>query len=245
MRILAGTSGFSYKEWKGPFYPERLPAAQMLEFYASRLPAVEINNTFYRLPSPALLEGWRAQVPPSFRFALKAPRRISHVKRLRGCEEDLRYFLGVADALGASLACVLVQLPPFMKADPGLLAAFTELLPNGTKAAFEFRNASWFTDGAYETLAARNLALVVSQSDERSRVDLPWTADWAYLRLRKPDYDERELTAWLERLRAAPLVEAHVFFKHEDEARGPKLAERFLALAAERRHASAEPPAAT
>ncbi|HEX6999229.1 MAG TPA: DUF72 domain-containing protein [Gammaproteobacteria bacterium] len=243
MRVLAGTSGFSYKEWKGHFYPERLPAARMLEFYASRLPAVEINNTFYRLPSPALLEGWKAQVPPTFRFALKAPRRISHVKRLQGCEEDLRYFLGVAEALGASLACVLVQLPPFMKADLGRLAAFTELLPAGTKAAFEFRNASWLNDAVYETLAARNLALVVSQSDERSRVDLPWTADWAYLRLRKPDYDERELAAWLDRLRAGRLAEAHVFFKHEDEATGPRLAERFLALAAEVGHGDGAAPA--
>jgi uncharacterized protein YecE (DUF72 family) len=234
MRIVAGTSGFSYKEWLGPFYPDRLPAKNMLGYYAGRLPTVEINNTFYRLPTEALLEGWRKQVPDGFRFAVKAPRRITHIKRLKDCGEEFRYLLTALGALQPCLGSILFQLPPFFRCDLQVLAAFVEELPSGCAAAFEFRHDSWFESDVYEVLRARNLALVQSEEADTppDRV-LPWTADWAYLRLRRLDYSEGDLRHWLERLRGASLREAQVFFKHEDEATGPKLAEQFLRMAAE------------
>ncbi len=234
MKILAGTSGFSYKEWKGIFYPERLPANRMLGAYAERLPAVEINNTFHRLPTAALLAGWLEQVPAGFRFALKAPRRITHVKRLSGCESEVDAFYSAAATLGDAHASTLFQLPPHFRADPERLEAFAALLPAGAKAAFEFRHESWFVDPVYDVLAARNLALAVSEGEQGARVDLLATADWAYLRLRLPEYTDSDLEAWLARLERAGVGEAHVFFKHEDEARGPRFAERFLELAAAR-----------
>jgi uncharacterized protein YecE (DUF72 family) len=232
MRILAGTSGFSYKEWVGPFYPDKLPAKAMLAHYATRLPTVEINNTFYRMPNAAAIEGWRSQVPESFRFAMKAPRRITHIKRLKDCTDDVAYFLNTLGALEPCLGSVLFQLPPHFKRDVARLAAFVAALPQGCRAAFEFRNDSWFEPEVFAALEARNLALVQSEEDDTpADRRLPWTADWAYLRLRKTAYAPRELEAWLERLRAAKLAEAQVFFKHEDQATGPKLAAEFLALA--------------
>jgi len=228
MKLLAGTSGFSYKEWKGPFYPAQLAAKDMLHYYAGRLPAVEINNTFYRLPKASVLEGWRSQVPESFRFAIKAARRITHVKRLADCGEELRYLLEIVGVLQPCLGSILFQLPPFQKKDLPRLAAFVDELPAGTRAAFEFRHDSWFDEAVFALLSARNFALVLTESDETAVPDVPWTADWAYLRLRKTVYPEADLDAWLERLRAAGLAEAQVFFKHEDEAAGPRMAETFL-----------------
>ena len=173
-RLLAGTSGFSYKEWKGHFYPEKLPAKGMLGFYATRLPIVEINNTFYRLPKAAVLAEWCAQVPPGFRFAIKAPRRITHLKRLRDCEEELSYFFATLETLGERLASVLFQLPPFFRRDDEVLAAFLAALPKGTKAAFEFRHDSWFDDAIFALLAAQGVALVVTETDEAPPRHLPW-----------------------------------------------------------------------
>jgi uncharacterized protein YecE (DUF72 family) len=230
MRLLAGTSGFSYKEWLGAFYPEKLPAKGMLAYYATRLPTVEINNTFYRMPKREALEGWRSQVPEEFRFAIKAPRRITHIKRLKDCAAELQYFLPVLDALQPCLGSVLFQLPPHAKRDVATLSAFVEKLPEGCRAAFEFRNDSWFAPEVFELLASRNIALVQSEEDEPLDPALPWTANWAYLRLRRVIYEQRDLESWLERLRAANLEEAQVFFKHEDEATGPRLAEQFLRL---------------
>jgi len=232
MRVLTGTSGFSYKEWVGPFYPDKLPAKAMLEHYATRLPLVEINNTFYRMPNAATIEGWRSQVPGSFRFAMKAPRRITHIKRLKDCAEDVAYFLETLSALGPCLGSVLFQLPPHFKRDLARLTAFVAELPKGCRAAFEFRNDSWFEPEVFAALEARNLALVQSEEDDTpADRTLPWTADWAYLRLRKTTYAPRELEAWLGRLAAAKLEEAQVLFKHEDQATGPKLAAEFLAMA--------------
>jgi uncharacterized protein YecE (DUF72 family) len=228
MDLRAGTSGFSYKEWKGPFYPPKLKPAEMLRFYASRLPIVEVNNTFYRLPTPALLKEWREQVPETFRFAVKAPRRITHIKRLADCAEEVRYLLATVQELAPLLGSMLFQLPPFQRVDVPRLASFLELLPGELRAAFEFRHDSWFDDGVYELLAARDFALVQSEDDERSAAHLPFTASWAYLRLRKTEYSQDELDAWLERLVGARLTAAHVFFKHEDEAIGPRMAEAFL-----------------
>jgi uncharacterized protein YecE (DUF72 family) len=232
MRVLAGTSGFSYKEWLGAFYPEKLPAKGMLAYYATRLPTVEINNTFYRMPNRAALEGWRSQVPESFRFAIKAPRRITHIKRLRDCSAELGYLLEVLEALRPCLGSILFQLPPHAKRDLPVLAAFLASLPDGCRAAFEFRNASWHEPDVVALLRSRNFALVQSEEDEPLDPELPWTADWAYLRLRRVLYSQADLDTWLQRLRAANLGEAQVFFEHEDEATGPKLAEEFQRLAA-------------
>jgi uncharacterized protein YecE (DUF72 family) len=231
MKVLAGTSGFSYKEWLGAFYPEKLPAKGMLAYYATRLPIVEINNTFYRMPNTAAIAAWRAQVPETFRFAIKAPRRITHVKRLKGCEGELRSLFAALEPLGASLGSILFQLPPYAKLDAAALAAFVEQLPAGCRAAFEFRNPSWLDREVYAALESRNLALVHSEGDRALEQDLRWTADWAYLRLRRVVYTHADLDVWLKRLRTANLVEAQVFFKHEDQATGPQLAEQFQRLA--------------
>lgn len=234
MELLAGTSGFSYKEWLGAFYPENLPAKEMLGFYAARLPTVEINNTFYRMPNAAAIAGWRAQVPDSFRFAVKVPRRISHVKRLADCGAELATLLAALDGLGATLGSLLVQLPPHARCDEPALAAFLRELPDGLRAAFEFRNDSWHVPAVFKTLESRNAALVQSESDE-SFVVKPWTADWAYLRLRRVDYSAEDLARWLDRIEAAGVTEAQVFFKHEDGATGPKLAAELLEMARRRR----------
>jgi uncharacterized protein YecE (DUF72 family) len=231
MRILAGTSGFSYKEWVGEFYPEKQPAKGMLAYYATRLPTVEINNTFYRMPNAAALAGWRSQVPDTFRFAVKASRRISHVKRLRDCGSEVRYLLDALNAMQPCVGSILFQLPPFAKRDTAVLAAFVAELPPGCRAAFEFRNPSWFEPEVFAILESHNCALVQSEEGEPLKDPLPWTADWAYLRLRRVDYTPQDLETWLERLRAAKLTEAQVFFKHEDAATGPKLAQQFLELA--------------
>jgi len=231
MRLLAGTSGFSYKEWLGEFYPEKLPAKGMLGYYARELPAVEINNTFYRMPNRAAIQGWRAQVPAEFRFAIKVPRRITHSKRLENCAEEIRSLLAALTDLGSCFGSLLVQLPPYSKCDVPVLTEFLGLLPGGCRAAFEFRHASWLVPAVFELLRRHNAALVQSESDAAFEV-LPWTANWAYLRLRKVSYGDDELRRWLARLRAAEVAEAQVFFKHEDAATGPMLAKKLLALAA-------------
>jgi uncharacterized protein YecE (DUF72 family) len=233
MQLLAGTSGFSYKEWVGPFYPEKLAAKAMLAHYATRLPIVEINNTFYRMPSAEAIAAWRAEVPDSFRFAIKVPRRISHLKRLRGCGEDMAVLLKALAGIAPCLGPLLVQLPPHAKCDEAALAEFLHAVPASARLAFEFRNASWHVSAVFRQLEARNAALVQSESDDSFEL-LPWTADWAYLRLRRVDYTTEDLARWLERIRDSGVKEAHVFFKHEDGATGPKLAAELLAMAEQR-----------
>jgi uncharacterized protein YecE (DUF72 family) len=227
MRVLAGTSGFSYKEWKGSFYPEDLPADRMLAYYSERLPAVEINNTFYRMPKPALLESWAAEVAPEFRFVLKASQRITHFKRLKDTGSDVEYFFGVASTLGERLGPVLVQLPPNLKKDLPRLEAFLATLPAGARAAFEFRHASWFEEDVFEVLRGKGAALCVAE-DEELATPLVATAPWGYLRLRRQDYDGAAVAAWADRVRAQSWSEAYVFFKHEDAGSGPRLAAEFL-----------------
>jgi uncharacterized protein YecE (DUF72 family) len=226
MRVSAGTSGFSYAAWKGPFYPARLPASRMLSAYAARLPTVEINATFYRMPQAKTLAAWRAEVPPSFVFALKGSRRITHVKRLAEAAEEVAYFYRVAAELEGGLGPVLWQLPPTARKDVARLRDFLELLPRGGRAAFEFRHASWFTDDVLRTLSDAGAALCVADDEERS-TPLVATAPFGYLRLRRPDYDEAGLARWADSVRAQPWAEAFVFFKHEEEARGPAYALRF------------------
>jgi uncharacterized protein YecE (DUF72 family) len=226
-----GTSGFSYAQWRGPFYPAELPASDMLAWYAARLPAVEINNTFYRLPKRSVLEGWAGQVPESFRFALKASRRITHQKRLKDAGDETRYLLDTTQALGARLGAVLFQLPPNLKLDLERLDRFLEFLPPGTRAAFEFRHPSWLDPSVLERLRARACAWVVNDDAEAEPADFLVTAPWAYLRLRREAYPLEQLAAWAARIRARELDEAFVFFKHEDAGVGPRLAAEFAEVA--------------
>jgi uncharacterized protein YecE (DUF72 family) len=241
MRLWVGTSGFSYDEWTGPFYPPDLAAKDRLGFYAQRLPAVEINNTFYRMPAARLLEGWAARVSPEFRFAIKAPRRITHIKRLKDAAEDTAYLLRVVAALGPSLGCLLFQLPPNLGVDLDRLDAFLALLPEGTRAAFEFRHPSWREADVQGRLAARGLALAEVDSDDAPAPPPGAGPGWGYLRLRRTRYEPADLAGWLARLEASSWAEAFVFFKHEDAAAGPRLAAELLALAAA---APGPPPAA-
>ena len=227
MRVLAGTSGFSYKEWKGSFYPEDLPVEEMLAYYSARLPAVEINNTFYRMPKPALLESWASQVPAEFRFILKASQRITHRKRLKEAGDEVAYFFQTASTLGDRLGPTLVQLPPNLKKDLPRLEAFLSVLPEGAKAAFEFRHASWFEEDVFAALRARGAALCIAEDEELATPLVP-TASWGYLRLRRQDYDDAAVAAWAEKVRGQAWDDAYVFFKHEDAGSGPKLAAEFL-----------------
>jgi len=228
MEILAGTSGFSYKEWKGAFYPDDLSSSDMLAYYASRLPAVEINNTFYRLPSESVLEGWGGQVPEEFRFVIKASRRITHFKRLKDADDETGYLMRTVGVLGDRLGAVLFQLPPNMKQDLERLDAFLSRLGDATRATFEFRHASWFDEATYECLRSHGTALCVADTDELAG-EIVSTAPWGYLRLRRAEYADAELAGWAARVRDAGWRRAYVFFKHEDDAAGPEMAERFLA----------------
>jgi uncharacterized protein YecE (DUF72 family) len=233
MRTFIGTSGFSYAPWRGSFYPEKLPAGRMLSYYAERLDAVEINNTFYRMPSADALAKWAAETPAGFRFALKSPRRITHERRLADVADSLTRLHEVATTLGERLGPVLFQLPPFLRKDVPLLSAFAAQLPAGMRAAVEFRHASWFVPEVYDVLRARDAALCLAESEDLA-TPVEATATWGYLRLRRQDYGEPELGAWAERARAQSTVwqECYVFFKHEDEGKGPKLAARFRELLA-------------
>ena len=227
MELYTGTSGWAYKEWKGPFYPETIKNEAMLAFYAGRLPAVEVNNTFYRMPERAAFTRWRDQVPAQFRFVLKASRRITHQNRLEGAGDALAYMLDGASALGETLGAFLFQLPPFLRKDAPRLRGFLELLPAGTPAAFEFRHASWFDDEIYGALADRGACLCVAESGGDIDAPAVATTDWGYLRLRREDYDDDALAAWAARARAQPWNRLFVFFKHEDAGAGPRLAARF------------------
>jgi uncharacterized protein YecE (DUF72 family) len=235
MNLFVGTSGYSYKEWKGNFYPEDLPAKEMLAYYAQRLPAVEINNTFYRLPQPTMIENWKEQVPESFRFSIKATQRITHIKRLKNCTEETKYLIETAKLLGERLGVVLFQLPPNSKQDAERLREFLECLPAETRVAFEFRHESWLGDETFDLLHAKNSALVISDTDEKPLSSITGTADWGYLRLRRTSYAKKDLRDWMKRIQQQTWKDAFIFFKHEDEGVGPKLAAQFLKLS--------EPPA--
>ena len=231
--ILVGTSGYNYPEWKGSFYPSDLPAAKMLPYYAGTFPTVEINYTFYRMPTPKLIAGWRAQVPADFRFTLKAPKRITHDKRLRAAEvvESVNGFITAASELGPQLAALLFQLPPNFKKDIGLFKEFLALLPPKTTAAFEFRNASWLDDEVFETLRARNLALCIADSETRE-TPLVQTADYAYFRLRDEGYGDADIAKWTEtaKLAAGSAKDVFVYFKHEDEGKGAAFGQQMMTL---------------
>ncbi len=229
MKLSVGTSGWSYKPWKGVFYPEDLPNERMLDFYAERLPAVEINNTFYRLPRASVLERWAEQVPESFRFALKASRRITHQKRLKDADDETGYLVRTVAALGPRLGVLLFQLPPNLRADRERLERFLELLPEDLPAAFEFRHPSWHEPELLDCLRGRGCALVHTDADGADPVEPVSTASFGYLRLRRSDYARADLAAWAQRLATAGWQQVFAFLKHED--RGPALALELLELA--------------
>ena len=231
MSIRVGTSGYNYPEWRGTFYPERLPAAKMLPYYAERLATVEINYTFYRMPSARTIAGWEAETPAGFSFALKAPKRITHDARLREVAEPLRYFLDVARGLGPKLGPLLFQLPPNFKKDTGRLGDLLALLPPDLRCAFEFRHASWFADDVYDLLRARHAALCVADT-EAGTTPLVATADLGYFRLRDQGYSAEELATWSQAARRPEWRDAFVYFKHEESGRGPELAQALQALIA-------------
>jgi len=212
----------------------------MLAFYASRFASVEINNTFYRMPAAAMLERWAQQSPAGFTFALKAPQRITHHKRLADVSSEVSHFLSVASSLGGKLGPVLYQTPPHLKQDLGRLRAFLETLPAHPRSAFEFRHDSWTGAETEAILAEGGAALCIADTDEAPVDSFPATAPWGYLRLRRASYSDEDLRRWHDRIRAQPWSEAFVFFKHEDEARGPDFAARLGALAAGER-STAEP----
>jgi uncharacterized protein YecE (DUF72 family) len=225
MQISIGTSGFSYPAWRGGFYPEKMPTTKMLAYYAERLAAVEINNSFYRMPSADVLGRWAAETPAGFRFSLKSPRQITHDKRLADTAATVARLAEVARALGDKLGPVLFQLPPFLRKDLALLDAFLAAMPEGLAPALEFRHLSWFCDEVYDCLRARRAALCIAESDEME-TPLQATADWGYLRLRRTDYDDAAIGRWAERLQAQSWSSAYVFFKHEDAGKGPAAASR-------------------
>jgi uncharacterized protein YecE (DUF72 family) len=228
--LYVGTSGYSYKEWKGSFYPEKIPAKDMLSYYASRLQAVELNNTFYRLPQKSMVESWQAQVPGNFRFSVKASQRITHFKRLKEAGSETRFMLETVSALEDRLGVVLFQLPPNMKKDLERLETFLKDLPAEIPAAFEFRHPTWFDDDVLGLLRSQKRVLCVSDTDDLPVSHIDKTADWGYLRLRRVNYSESDLMEWITRMRAQEWKHTFVFFKHEDEGTGPKLAARFVEL---------------
>lgn len=220
--LWAGASGYSYPEWKGPFYPEDLAAGAMLAWYAQRLPTVEINSTFYRNPTRELLAKWAQTTPDAFRFAIKATRRITHDARLQAdaAAEPLRHLYDSLGALGGKLGAVLFQLPPNLGKDVPRLAAFLALLPDGHRAAFEFRHASWFDDAVYAALRAAGASLCLSEREDSAPPPLIETARWGYVRLRREHYPEAALAGWAARLAGTGWQEVYAYFMHEPTAPG-------------------------
>jgi uncharacterized protein YecE (DUF72 family) len=227
--IFVGTSGYNYPEWKGSFYPADLTSAKMLPFYAARFPTVEINYTFYRMPSEKIVAGWAAQVPSTFRFTLKAPRRITHDAKLVGCSDLVDTFCRVAGSLGPQLGALLFQLPPSLKKDLPRLEAFLGELPPEAPGAFEFRHPSWFDDEVMEALRARGQALCVADS-EKLESPLEVTADYAYFRLRDEGYQSADIVQWASRIDAlkSRCREIFVYFKHEEQGKGPAFARELM-----------------
>jgi uncharacterized protein YecE (DUF72 family) len=226
MNICIGMSGYSYKEWKPDFYPPDLKADQMLRYYSERFGAVEINNTFYRMPTEKVLMQWAEEVPPGFVFGLKAPRRITHMSRLKDSAENVEYFMRTASCLGDRLGPSLFQLPPNFKKDLPLLREFLGLIPRRWVTAFEFRHASWFEDDVYQALREHDAALCIVDDDEGG-TPVVATASWGYLRLRKTDYSEADLVGWAGQIRRQPWDRTFTFFKHEEDGgKGPLMAQQ-------------------
>lgn len=226
-RVLVGTSGYNYPEWRGTFYPEKFSTNKMLAYYAERFSTVEINYTFYRIPTEKLLAGWAEGTPDGFTFTLKAPRRITHDAKLQRCEDLLQSFCRIAQTLGPKLGVLLFQLAPNFKKDLDVLRAFVDLLPEGTRAAFEFRNASWLEADVLDVLRARNVALCIADS-EKMTTPLEATADYGYFRLRDEGYQPDDIVRWAGMIKAFPPAQSFVYFKHEEQGLGPAFAQRLI-----------------
>jgi len=230
MKLLAGASGYSFKEWKGTFYPEKMKPEEMLPFYSARLPTVEINNTFYRMPKVSMLENWVQVTPPDFRFAIKASRRITHISRLKESAKDsVDYLYKALVALGDKRGAVLFQLPPNFKKDAPRLQAFLAMLPADHRAAFEFRNESWFDDEVYAMLKGAGASLCFSEREDNAPPPLVETAPWGYVRLRLETYSDADLEQWARRIEATSWRETYVYFMHEPSA--PAYAQTLMRLA--------------
>lgn len=221
--IWIGTSGFQYPEWKGTFYPEKFSPKKMLSFYGERFNTTEINYTFRRIPSETTLKNWSAETPAQFRFSLKAPQLITHIKQLRECESVLQHFSDVAQTLGSKLGPILFQLPPSFRSDVPLLRDFLGNLPPKMKAAFEFRHESWFGDDTLSALRSRNAALCVADS-EKLHTPVEITADFAYVRLRDEGYQASDVERWAAVIRKFAVQNSYVYFKHEERGLGPEFA---------------------
>src|SRR4051812_21227141 len=231
-RLLAGASGYSFKEWKGAFYPADMKPEGMLAWYAERLPTVEINNTFYQMPKVAVLENWARTTPDSFRFAIKASRRITHMSRLKAdsAADSVAFLYRNLAALGAKRGPVLYQLPPFLKKDLPRLTEFLALLPQEHGAAFEFRNESWFADDVYAALKGAGAALCLSEREDNAPPPLVETAPWGYVRLRLETYSPADLERWARRLADTRWGDVYVYFMHEPTA--PEYAQTLMRFAA-------------
>ena len=231
MKILAGTSGYAFKEWKGNFYPQDLKDDRMLGYYASKFPAVEINNTFYRLPRANVLREWAAQVPETFTFALKASQRITHYARLKEESASLVDFLLKNTALlGDRLGPILFQLPPNLQKDVSRFRGFLGLLPADRRYVFEFRHESWFDDEVYAAMRERDIATCIAEQED-FRCPVVSTSTWGYLRLHKLDYNSGELVDWAKCVTGQQWQQAYVFFKHdetENHGSGPPAVATFV-----------------
>ena len=233
MRLLAGTSGYAFKEWKGSFYPEDIKPDGMLSHYATRFPTVEINNTFYRMPRENVLQDWASQVPETFTFAIKASQRITHHARLKPESKDLVYYLMKStELLGDKLGPVLFQLPPNMKKDIDRLRTFLEFLPSGRKFTFEFRNSTWFDEDVVDALRARDVAMTIIDQDDFATPPIA-SASWGYLRLHRLNYDDKALADWAGRVKEQPWSETYVYFKHDEGiGSGPPAVDAFTKILA-------------
>jgi uncharacterized protein YecE (DUF72 family) len=229
--FFVGTSGYSHAEWKGSFYPEKISQKKMLAYYAERFPTVEVNYTFRQIPSEKTVLAWTEQVPPSFRFVLKAWQAITHFKRLQNAEKEVDDFLSIASLLRERQGPILFQMPPTFKKDVARLETFLKHIGGRAKVAFEFRHASWLDDEVVECLRAHSAVLCVADGDDLPPTELVRTADWGYVRLRDDNYSDERLREWIKRIKAYEWKEIYVFLMHEDTGIGPKLAVRFMELA--------------
>jgi uncharacterized protein YecE (DUF72 family) len=228
MRYYIGTSGYNYPEWRGSFYPEKFPTTKMLSYYAERFNSVEVNYTFYRVPTEKLLQGWADGTPPGFTFTLKAPRRITHDSKLRNVADLTRTFCQTAEVLGDKRGVLLFQLPPNFKRDDGVFTAFLDTVPAGMRAAFEFRHESWHDPVIFDALRQRNLALCIADSEKMSTPVVP-TADYSYFRLRDEGYQPADIERWATVISAqSGIADAYVYFKHEEQGKGPEFANLLL-----------------
>jgi uncharacterized protein YecE (DUF72 family) len=231
MDLFVGTSGYSYREWKGEFYPEKLPQKQMLNFYAQQFSTVEINASFRKLPSASVVQAWAKETPDTFQFTFKAPQTITHFKRLKDTDDALKELMQTVKKLKDRQGPILFQLPPNFKKDVARLDSFLRSLGKRTPATFEFRHESWFDDEVYDCLRKHNCPLCAADAEDTPPVQLVATADWGYVRLRRENYTDPALHKWIKALRNQGWIKAYVYFKHEDTGTGPRLASRFLKLA--------------